>query len=89
MQNLSDQIQEYNSVKERLTEQQEVIVDLESKLKERNDTLQHDKHKYVSEIKHLRNEVSSVIRYVPHVVLPLSTRWIIIRFWETAHLPVP
>ncbi|XP_073235994.1 RUN and FYVE domain-containing protein 2-like isoform X2 [Porites lutea] len=57
LKSLSDQIQEYNSVKERLTEQQEVIVDLESKLKERNDTLQHDKHKYVSEIKHLRNEV--------------------------------
>jgi len=54
---LSDQIQEYNNVKDRLTEQQELIVDLESRLKERNDTLQHDKHKYVSEIKHLRNEV--------------------------------
>jgi len=49
-------------VKDRLTEQQELIVDLESRLKERNDTLQHDKHKYVSEIKHLRNEVSSKIR---------------------------
>lgn len=54
---LSDQIQEYNNVKEQLTEQQEMIVELELQLKERNDTLQHDKHKYVSEIKHLRNEV--------------------------------
>ena len=58
LQSLSDQIQEYNSVKERLSEQQELIADLEARLKERNDTLQHDKHKYVSEIKHLRNEVS-------------------------------
>ena len=48
-------------MKERLLEQQDLIVDLESRLKERNDTLQHDKHKYVSEIKHLRNEVSSMI----------------------------
>lgn len=54
---LSDQIQEYSNVKERLTEQEELIMDLESRLKDRNDTLQHDKHKYVSEIKHLRNEV--------------------------------
>ena len=46
-------------MKERLSEQQELIADLEARLKERNDTLQHDKHKYVSEIKHLRNEVSS------------------------------
>ena len=45
-------------MKERLSEQQELIADLEARLKERNDTLQHDKHKYVSEIKHLRNEVS-------------------------------
>lgn len=57
LKSLSDQIQEYNSVKERLSEQQELIADLEARLKERNDTLQHDKHKYVSEIKHLRNEV--------------------------------
>lgn len=56
---MSDQIQEYNNVKEQLTEQQEMIVELELQLKERNDTLQHDKHKYVSEIKHLRNEVRS------------------------------
>lgn len=56
---MSDQIQEYNNAKEQLTEQQEMIVELELQLKERNDTLQHDKHKYVSEIKHLRNEVRS------------------------------
>ena len=68
MQSLSDQIQEYNSVKERLSEQQELIVDLEARLKERNDTLQHDKHKYVSEIKHLRNEVSSIVEKIVYTV---------------------
>ena len=54
---MSQQIQEYNGVKERLSEQGEMITDLENRLKERNDTLQHDKHKYVTEIKHLRSEV--------------------------------
>lgn len=54
---LSQQIQEYNGVKERLSEQDEMITDLETRLKERNDILQHDKHKYVTEIKHLRSEV--------------------------------
>lgn len=55
-------------MKERLSEQQELIADLEARLKERNDTLQHDKHKYVSEIKHLRNEVSSRLEIMVYTV---------------------
>lgn len=57
---LSAESQESAVLRDRVTEQEEVIADLEARVKERNDAWQNDRHKYITEIKHLRNEVSTV-----------------------------
>ena len=45
-------------MKEKLGECEEMITDLEKRLRERNDAWQNDRLKYSNEIKRLRNEVS-------------------------------
>lgn len=47
-------------LKEKIQENEEMITDLENKLKERNETWQSEKKKLTSDIKLLKHEVSDI-----------------------------
>ena len=48
-------------LRDKIQEQEETISELENKLKERNETWQTEKKKLTSDIKLLKNEVSSLV----------------------------